>query len=94
MILLHSVDSHHRNLHQSLVMMMVKQVHMQNSGVGIAQFVEHPTEKPGTVLTQVRVPGAARDFFPRVNFQHRLCKSYSVCTATLRNHMLQHVHVL
>ena len=33
-------------------------------GVGIAQLVEHPTEKPGAILTQVHVPGAARDFLP------------------------------
>ena len=28
-----------------------------------------PTEKPGIILTRVRVPDAARDFSPRVNFQ-------------------------
>ena len=32
----------------------------------VAQLVEHWT---GTPLTQVRFPGAARDFSPRVNFQ-------------------------
>ena len=36
---------------------------------GIAQLVERPTEKPGAILTLVRVPGAARDFSPRVSFQ-------------------------
>ena len=30
---------------------------------GIALLVERPTEKPGAILTRVRVPGAARDFF-------------------------------
>ena len=33
-------------------------------GVGIAQLVEHPTEKPGAILTEVHIPGAARDFLP------------------------------
>ena len=36
---------------------------------GVAQLVEHWT---GTPLTQVRFPGAARDFSPRVIFQCRL----------------------
>ena len=45
-------------------------------GVEIAQLVECLTEKPGAILTWVRVPGAARDFSPRVNFQCRL--SYKV----------------
>ena len=31
-----------------------------------------PTEKSGAILTRVRVPGVARDFSPRVNFQCRL----------------------
>ena len=35
----------------------------------VAQLVEHRT---GTSPTQVRFPGAARDFSPRVNFQCRL----------------------
>ena len=35
----------------------------RDSSVGIAR----PTEKPD-VVTRVRVPGAARDFSPRVNF--------------------------
>ena len=39
----------------------------------IAQLVQRPTEKPGTILTRVRVRGAARDFSPRVNFQCRMC---------------------
>ena len=38
----------------------------------IAQWVECPSEKPGVILTRVRVPGAARDFSPRVIFQCRL----------------------
>ena len=41
-------------------------------GVGTAQLVEHPTEKPGATLTWVRAPGAARDFSPSVAFHHRL----------------------
>ena len=39
------------------------------TGPGTALLVEHPTEKPGAILTRVRVPGAAKDFPPRVNFQ-------------------------
>ena len=42
----------------------------------VAQLVEHRT---GTPLTQVRFPGAAREFSPRVNFQCRL--SYDVRTS-------------
>ena len=34
--------------------------------------MERPTEKSGTILTRVQVPGAAKDFSPRVNFQCRL----------------------
>ena len=41
----------------------------------VAQLVEHRT---GTLPTQVRFPGAAKDFSPRVNFQCRL--SYRVRT--------------
>ena len=37
--------------------------------VDVAQLVERRT---GTPLTQVRFPGAGRDFSPRVNFQPRL----------------------
>ena len=44
------------------------------------QLRERPTKKPGTTLTQVRVPGAPKDFSPRVNLQCRL--SYGVRTAT------------
>ena len=35
---------------------------------GKDELVKHPTEKPGAILTRVRVPGVARDFSPRVNF--------------------------
>ena len=50
-----------------------------NRGAGVAQLVESPTEKPGAILTRIRVPGAARDSSPRVSFQCRL--SYGVRTA-------------
>ena len=43
-------------------------------GGDVVQWVEHRT---GTLPTQVRFPGAAKDFSPRVNFQCRL--SYDVC---------------
>ena len=45
------------------------------SGGDLAQLVERRT---GTPLSQVRFPGAAMDFSPRVNFQCRL--SYGVRT--------------
>ena len=41
------------------------------------------------VLTRVPVPGAARDFSPRDNFQCSL--SYGVHTAPVRNRMHQHL---
>ena len=47
--------------------------------MGVAQLVEGPTEKPDAILTQVQVPGAAREFSPRVNFHCRL--SSGACTA-------------
>ena len=46
---------------------------------GITQLVERTAEKPGAIVTRVRVPGAANNFFPRVNFQCKL--SYGVHTA-------------
>ena len=39
------------------------------SGCYQAQSVMCPNKMPGTILKQVQFPGAARDFFPRVNFQ-------------------------
>ena len=53
----------------------------------IARLAEQQTEKPGAILMQVRVPGAARDFSPRVDFQCRL--SYGVRTAQ----MLSLIHI-
>ena len=41
-----------------------------NWGGDVVQLVERRT---GTPLTQVRFPGAARDFSPRGNLQGRLC---------------------
>ena len=55
----------------------------------IAQLVERPTEKPGAILTRVRVRGAARDFSPRVSFKCRL--SYGVSTAPVCNGIHQHL---
>ena len=48
-------------------------------------MVERPTEKPGAILTRVRVPDAARDFSPRVSFQCRL--TYGVRAAPGCNRM-------
>ena len=36
----------------------------QQEGTGMARLVERPTEKPGAILTRVRVPGVARDLSP------------------------------
>ena len=44
-------------------------VHVDSWGGDVVQFVEHQT---GTLPMQVRFPGAARDFSPRVHFQCRL----------------------
>ena len=35
---------------------------------GISHWVKRPTEKPGVILTRVRVPGAARDFLSESAF--------------------------
>ena len=48
---------------------------MEDAGGDVAQLVEHRT---GTPPTQVRFPGTARDFSPRVKYQCRL--SYGVRT--------------
>ena len=57
---------------------------------GIAQLVECSTQKPGTILMQVQVPSAAKDFSHTVNFQCRL--SYGVCAAPVCNRMRQCLH--
>ena len=56
-------------------------IELKCTWAGIAQLLEHPTEKPGAVLSRVRVPGEARDFSPRVYFQCRL--SYGVRIAAV-----------
>ena len=56
---------------------------------GIDQLGERPTEKPGAILTRVRVPGEARDFSPRINFQCKL--SYGIFTAPMCSRMYQHL---
>ena len=57
-----------------MMMMRAEVIRGWGGGRGdVAQFVERRT---GTVLTQIRFPGAARNFSPRDNFQCRL--SYGV----------------
>ena len=57
----------------------------------IAQLVECPTEKPGAILTRVRVPSATRDISPRVNC---LCRhSYGVRTAPVCINICKHVKI-
>ena len=58
-------------------------------GQGVAQLVECPTEKPGTILTRVQVPGAVRDFSPGVSFQCRL--PYGVHAAPVCSSMHHHL---
>ena len=58
-------------------------------GGDVAQLVEHRT---GTSLTQVRFPGAARDFSPKVNFQCRL--SYGVRTPRVQSYAFTSVCAL
>ena len=60
-------------------------------GAWIAQLVECPTEKPGAILTQVRVPGATRDFSPSVNFQCRLTVSIQPPCSLTRINICEHV---
>ena len=55
-------------------------------GGDVAQLVEH---RIGTPPTQVRFPGAAKDFSPRVNVQYRL--SEGARTPPFCNHM--HLHL-
>ena len=51
------------------------------------------SEKPGVILTRVRVPGAARDFSPGVSFQCRL--SYGVHTAPrVQSHVSTYLRTL
>ena len=56
-------------------------------GAWLAQLVERPTEKSGAILTQVRVPVAARDFiFSRAGFSTKWLSS----TPTLSQVQLLH----
>ena len=56
-------------------------------GGDVAQLVEHRT---GTPLIQVRFPGVARDFSPRVNFH---CRFSYVCPYTpLCNRLHLHLY--
>ena len=60
-----------QNAHQQILSLPTASVasYMQDVDGDAAQLVESGT---GTPLMQVRLPGAARDFSPRVNFQCRL----------------------
>ena len=61
-----------------------------HKGGGDSSFVREPaTEKPGEILTQVRVPNAGWDFSPRVNFQCRLY--YGVRAAPVYDHVHRHL---
>ena len=51
------------------LMTVLFQIQWSKWGWDVAQLVEHQTVTP---LTQVRLPDAARDFSPGVNFQRRL----------------------
>ena len=57
-------------------------------GTGTAELVVHATEKPGAILTRVRLPGAARDFSPSQLPVHTLLR----CPTTpVSNRMHQHL---
>ena len=58
-------------------------IHCIYVGAGIAQLVEHLTEKPSAILTWIQVLSVARDFSPKV--------SDSVHTAPMYNRMHQHL---
>ena len=54
----------------------------------IAQRVERPTEKPGAILTRVRVSGAARDFFSQSQLSMQTlwrCPYSSLCATAYIN---------
>ena len=67
------------------------QFSVKMSGGGIAQLVECPTEKPGALLKRVRVPAAARELSPKINFRCRL--AYGVCVS-VQSHASAAVHAL
>ena len=59
----------------------------------MAQLVERPTEKPGTILMWVRVPGAARDFPPRESTSSADSLTVSVqtlCANAMHQHLCAH----
>ena len=58
------------------------------SGAGISLLVERPTEKPGAILTRVRVPCVARDVSTRVSSQCRFF--YRVRTDPVCNRICVH----
>ena len=51
-------------------------------GAETAQLIERPAEKPGAIRMRVRVPGAARDFSPGVNFPPELTSSADSLTVS------------
>ena len=61
----------------------------EGSGARIAQLVERSTEKPDAILTRVRVPGAATDLSPRVNFPGNVdsgtVSAHSLCAVACIN---------
>ena len=68
------VHSHSPNATFSAVSLNLSRPTSACSGAGIARLVESLTKKPGAILMRVRVPDAATDFSPRVNFQCRLLR--------------------
>ena len=66
--------------------------HMQLfSAAGIAQLVECLTEKPGAILTWVRVPSTAKDFLPGQFSVHSLMMSVLPARATACINICMHV---
>ena len=91
-----SFEIHSRKFHVDLAADCVSHaVERDVAGVGlcrggeVAQLVEHRT---GTLPTQVRFPGAARDFSPRVNCQCRLSNGVRSSPYTIASiYMCEHV---
>ena len=55
---------------------------------GIAHLVERPTEKPGAILTRVRVPCVARDFSSKASFQSQLLTVSEFLTSWFQHYIV------
>ena len=60
-----------RSVGEEAILKHVSSLSFTIEGEDVAQLVEHQTSM---LPVQVRIPDAARDFSPRVNFQSRLLR--------------------